>query len=375
MPFAIPSLADLRAQVLGDFAARLAGADAALRRSTIRVSANAMAGGLFGGFRALAWLSRQLFLATAESPYLDTRCADYGLYRAAATYAAGSAVISGTPGSVIPAGTVLQSADLSQRYLTQEIATIAGGGSVTVRVASAGGGSAGNQDAGAALTLVTAIAGVLPAAVVASGGLAGGVDRESDASLRARGLARLRNPPQGGAGTDFWQWARDSGIPTRAWAFPRNRGVGTCDVAFTIDTRVDPIPLTADKTAVLAYIAPRAPVIGDYDVADLTADSLAITITGMNPNDAATQAAVTAALTALAATVPPGGASYGDGVTQALTSGALFPLQTPGTLYLSQIEAAISSVGGIVSFDLTLPAADVTFADGHLPAAPVVTFA
>ena len=38
------------------------------------------------------------------------------------------------------------------------------------------------------------------------------------------------------------------------------------------------------------------------------------------------------------------------------------------------IEAAIDTVTGIASYDLTLPAADVTFASGHLPAVPTVTF-
>ena len=72
--------------------------------------------------------------------------------------------------------------------------------------------------------------------------------------------------------------------------------------------------------------------------------------------------------------MPPGGASYGDGVTVALQTGALFPIQSPSTLYLSMIEAAIDTVTGIASYDLTLPAADVTFASGHLPAVPTVTF-
>ena len=64
----------------------------------------------------------------------------------------------------------------------------------------------------------------------------------------------------------------------------------------------------------------------------------------------------------------------GDGVTIALQSTALFPLQVPGTLFLSMIEAAIDSVGTIKSYDLVSPAADVTFASGHLPAQPSVTF-
>ncbi len=88
-------------------------------------------------------------------------------------------------------------------------------------------------------------------------------------------------------------------------------------------------------------------------------------VANLSPNTTAAQAAITAQLNALVATVPPGGATVGDGITQPLPAGALFPIETVGTLYLSQINAAIQAAGGIESYDLTAPAADVTFASGH----------
>ncbi|TJW61918.1 MAG: hypothetical protein E5X43_37835, partial [Mesorhizobium sp.] len=45
-------------------------------------------------------------------------------------------------------------------------------------------------------------------AIVASGGIGGGADTETDASLRARILDRKRRPPQGGAYSDYEQFAR-----------------------------------------------------------------------------------------------------------------------------------------------------------------------
>jgi uncharacterized phage protein gp47/JayE len=94
----------------------------------------------------------------------------------------------------------------------------------------------------------------------------------------------------------------------------------------------------------------------------------------MSPNDSGTQALVVAALNALVATVPPGGATYGDGITVSLQATALFPKQVPGTLFLSMIEAAIDSVGTIVSYTLVTPASNVTFASGVIPSPPSVTF-
>lgn len=467
MSFALPSLSDLWSQVAAGFAARLAGADSTLRFGVIPTATKVIANGIYSGFRALGWLSRQLFISSAEAPYLDRRLADYGMSREPATLAAGNAIFSGQPGIPVPSATLLNSSDGAQGYTTQAAGTVyaisasastttsgsntgngtigalivfaaavtgtyrvnmtsstafnvlspsstligtgtvgtaftsgqigltvtAGGtpfavndgfsvvvagtganGSVTVPVLARVAGSAGNQNAGAPLTIAAAIAGVNPTANADSAGLTGGTDIESDASFRARGLARIQAPPQGGAGTDFWQWARNSGVPTRAWVYPLGSGIGTCQVGFVIDTRSNNIPLSGDIATVQAYIDEVAPVIGEYTVFAPTPQALSITIHGMLPGDAATQAAVVEQLNALVATVPPGGATYGDGVTIPLQSTALFPKQVPGKLYLSMIEAAIDAVGTIQSYDLTLPSSDVTFATGVIPAAPSVTF-
>lgn len=373
MPLSIPTLADLRAQNRANFAARIPGFDVTLPASVIGVIADVLAAGQFAAYRALGYVARQLFVDSAESPYLDRKGSEYGLTRAQATAATGSVTLTSTQTVNVPAGTLLQSSDQTQQYATTAAVTgLLGSGTVGVVAQTAG--SAGNQAASAPLTLMIAIAGLSPIAPVTSAGLTGGTDLESNASLRARILARQQQPPQGGAGADFWQWARNSGVPTRAWAFPLNRGPGTCDVTFVIDTRSDNIPTSGDIAVVQAAIDAAAPVIGDYVVYAPTADPLAITIHGLVPNTAAQQAAVTAQLVALAASVPPGGAVYGDGVTEPLTTGALFPKQAPGTLFLSQIEAAIEAAGGVQSYDLVAPSADVTYAAGHLPAVPTVAF-
>jgi uncharacterized phage protein gp47/JayE len=381
MPISLPALADLRTGFRANFAARLAGFDLSLRRSVAGVMSDGQAGGVFSGLRALTWLSRQLFIGSAESPYLDRRLADYGLARIAGSNSSGNLIFTGTATIGVPIGTVLvpdgsltDTNGAALQFTTTAAAAVGGGGTVSVAVAASGPGAVGNLAAGTALTIVNAIAGVLPVAAVDTGGLGGGADGETDASFRARGLARIQSPPQGGADTDFWAWARATGLPTRAWVFPNNRGAGSADVAFTIDTRANPIPLSADLATVQAAIVAAAPVIGSYQAFAPVADALTITIHNMLPGDSATRAAVTASLVALCASVPPGGATFGDGVTVPLTTGALFPTQVPGTLYLDWINAAINAAATVQSFDLTAPSADVTFATGHLPAVPAVTF-
>ena len=384
MPLNIPSFSDLRAQAVANLAARVPGADATLARATLPVIGNVVGAVAWAAYRALGWVSKQFFVVSAEAPYLDRRLGEVNLPRIQATVAAGNVVFSGVAGTLIPLATLVATADGAWSYVTAAAATIGGGGTISVGVTAQAAGSAGNQVAGAVLNVVTAIASVQATATVDTAGITGGTDPELDAAYRVRGLARLGQPPQGGAASDFLAWAKASGVPTRAWVLPLNRGPGTVDVAFTIDSRADNIPLAADVTAVQAAVNAAKPVIADCVVLAPTPDALAITVHGLVGSAGITlsvlEAAVTAQLQALVATVPLGGPSSGstaisgDGVSVPLPLGALFPVQTPGTLYLSQIEAAIDAADGVVSFDLTAPAADVVFAAGHIPAAPTISF-
>ena len=133
------------------------------------------------------------------------------------------------------------------------------------------------------------------------------------------------------------------------------------DVIFTLDGRGvgNNLPLSADITAVQALLAVAAPVTAEVAVYAPTADTLTVTVINLAPNTPAMVAAITANLNALALTVPPGGATMGDGVSSAAPG---------GTLLLEQIYAAISAAGP-TAFDLTAPVADVTFASQHMPGA------
>ena len=363
MPFPIPSRTDLQAQILTDMNARIPGADSSLRRSTTRILAYVWAGSLWLVYRFIGWLAKQLFIDSAETAYLERRLAPYGITREGATFAAGNAIFTGTAGIPIPLGTQLQTSDNSVQYATQAAVTIGGGGTVTVAIEALVAGADGNAVASAPLQLSTAIGGVQPTANVDGSGLSGGTDSETDAALRIRGLARIQLPPQGGAGPDYVAWAKSVTGVTRVWVYPLNRGLGTVDILFVMDARSNNIPLSADITAVQAAITAARPVCADAQAFAPTADTLTITIINLAPNTTAMQSAITAQLNALARTVAAGSATIGDGVS-ATNPG--------GTLFLEQIYAAISAAGP-TAFDLTAPAADVTFALGHVPGTWTVT--
>ena len=156
--------------------AQITGANPALRRMLIKVIADVLAGSLWLLYRFLVWLSQQLFLDTAETTYLERQAAIDGINRQAATAAAGNVTFSGAPdGVTVPAGLLLSNADQTAQYTTQASGVIAGG-TLTLAVLQTSGGVAGNLAEGAPVTLLVAVAGVQPTALVATGGLTGGLD-------------------------------------------------------------------------------------------------------------------------------------------------------------------------------------------------------
>lgn len=345
-----PALSDLIERVRTDVLSRLT-VDDLLRRADAEVYARVLGGVAHGLYGFIDWLSGQLIYDTAEVEYLERWCSIWGITRKAATAATGSVTFTGQSGAFIPAGTLLQALDATQ-YQTAADATLASGtatASVTAVVAAA----AGNKAAGQALSLVSPIVGVQSTAT--AGLLSGGADVETDDALRARLLARIQNPPQGGAAADYVTWALQVSGVTRAWVSALELGAGTLTLRFVRDndgTGAAIIPDAAEVAAVQAYIDARRPVTAQVTVAAPTANPLNFTISGLSPNTAAVQAAVQTELQDL-----------------------LLREATPGgTILLSHIRAAISSATGENDFTLTSPVANVTNSVGQISTMGTITW-
>ena len=104
--------------------------------------------------------------------------------------------------------------------------------------------------------------------------------REGDERLRLRVLLRIRNPPLGGAETDYDFWARSAHVDvTRAWVRPLAGGLGTLTVYFMTDeATANGIPVAAVVTTVTGYIGGLRPVTADVTVAAPLAVALDVTI-------------------------------------------------------------------------------------------------
>lgn len=352
MPWTVPSLADLRRQVRDYVNARLPGADAAIPNSPLRVISDNQAGLAALNFDFLAWIAQQMLPDTADREYLD-RHADIWLGgRLQATFAGGSVMLSGVEGSTIPAGTVLSASGAT--FQTTEpvtLAAVATEAPIEALIA----GEVGNRPAGARLSLVSAISGVDPNAIVVS--LEGGLDIESDDHLRDRVLERIRKPPMGGDADDYVQWVKSTSIGsaiTRAWCAANEMGVGTVTVRFMMDdlrSDVGGFPTQDDLDAVAAHLDALRPVtVKELYVVAPEPHPISVTITGLDPDTASMQAAVITSIEAML---------LERARPSTTVNGSLVPAQT---IYAAWIAEAVMATTGINH--CTIDADDEVMEDG-----------
>jgi len=334
MSFTLPTLRQLDDQARADMATRLPGADSRLRVGVLATLARVIAATVFHLYGWLDWAKRQFLPDQADAEELDRQARLRGLVRRAATRAEGTATLTGTPDAIVPAGTLLQRVD-GVRYATVAEAEIGGGGTVATDVRAVDAGAAGNVDDGVALTFVSPVVSVQTAATLTTAAT-GGADVESDARLRARVLARWRKPPQGGAAHDYEQWATEVAGVTRAWTRPNWTGLGKVGVAFMMDDREDPIPISGDITTVQAYLDARRPVCATVVVFAPTPLPIDPEIR-ITPDTADVRAAVEAELL--------------DLLRRSAELGS--------TILRSHITEAISAAVGETDHELIAPAADV----------------
>lgn len=351
MPFNRPTLQALIDRAIADISSRLPGADALVRRSNLYVLSRVHSGAMHELYGELDWLSRQALPDTCDDDVL-LRWANVFLSvpRKAATFAVGQTAFSGTNGSVIVAGTVLQRGDGTEYTVNAD--TVVAAGTATVNVTAMVAGAAGNAAANTQLSLVSPISGISAAGTVAAGGLANGFDIESITSVRGRLLTRLRQAPQAGTSVDYENWALEVSGVTRAWCLPKYYGTRTVGLCFVTDGAVGGmIPSGATVAAVQAHIDTVRPVTADATVFAPIADPLNFTI-ALTPNTAVVQAAVLAELT--------------DLLNREAVPG--------GTLLLSHIRQAISVAAGETDHVLVTPAANVVSPAGHIATMGAITW-
>ncbi|RYD01655.1 hypothetical protein N752_29190 [Desulforamulus aquiferis] len=225
------------------------------------------------------------FASKTFGKYLDLRCQEHGLSRRNAVKAAGQVKIIGTPGTMVPTGTVVSTtADpltntRSVSFATTATATIAADGSVYVGIEAVEPGVKGNVSAGKINLMAIPVSGI--SSVINESTTTGGCDLESDSALLSRYLVKVQTPGTSGNKADYLNWALEVNGVGNAQVIPLWDGPGTVKVVL-LDTESKPAGQAIVDT-VQAYIAPepargerKAPVGADVTVVPAAAISLDI---------------------------------------------------------------------------------------------------
>jgi uncharacterized phage protein gp47/JayE len=348
MPFNRPTLPELIDQGATEFESRLPGLLVRVRRSLIGVINRVVAGALSALYQYAEYLNRQAWPDICDVEYLDWHGARWRVTRTSAAEASGTVAFTGNNDAVVPVGTQIRRADGWLYKTTADVTIVLGAASAPAR--SVLPGQAGNATVGLSLNLMSPIAGV-NAVATASTALAGGADTEDHEPYRARILARVRKPPQGGADFDYVEWAKQIAGVTRVWTYPDEQGRGTVVVRFLRDLDASPIPDAGEVATVQAHFQTVRPVTARvYTVAPVPAPiPWQIRV---SPDTPAVRAAVEAELAAmLQRDAVPG-----------------------GTILWSRANEAVSIAPGEFDHLLVAPAANVVNPTGYLSTMGPITW-
>jgi uncharacterized phage protein gp47/JayE len=288
----IPTIEQLRNQVLTDIQTGLGLSTPLPSRSVWGILATAIAGVLHLVYRFGLWAYNQIFTSTADEQALLLRASEYGLTRTPAQSFRGTITATGVNDTQIPSGSLFQANGVV--YATQSLQQISGG-TATLTIESLEPSRLSNREIGDILTLVNPIAGIDNQATTASI-IQTGEDSEPIEDFRLRLANRQAFQPQGGAIPDYVLWATE--VPGISEAYPNQPTPGVVNV-YPIATGTVRIPTSGKLTEVTDYLnedirRPLGPVtIQALAFTDVEFD---VDISGLQPNNAQTQSDIEQAL-------------------------------------------------------------------------------
>ncbi len=195
--------------------------------------------------------------------------------------------------------------------------------SATVAIEATTAGALTNLDEGALLAFAVVPDSIDGQATVASPGLSGGADTETDAALTARMIARIQAPPHGGARHDYVAWALEVPGVTRAWC-TQEMGAGTVTVRFMCDeirAGAKGVPSDEDVALVADYVNYHRPVTAaDCFVVAPVPQPLDLTLTDLAAATAEVRAAIDVEIAAMLATrAAPGAKVWESWIGEAIS--------------------------------------------------------
>jgi uncharacterized phage protein gp47/JayE len=261
--FEIPSREELHTDFIADYAVQLPDRDVSRGSDPWRLS-RVITAVVWSILARLLFFIKMMLPDTAKAEYLARWTALYQFPQKAAAGSLGLHVlqVTGTAGAAVPLDSQLSHAD-GTLYRISEAAVIGGLNSVLASVAAVSLGRQTNKVAGELLTFTVPPPDVDAQATLV-GDLTDGVDTEDEEVYRERFLAHLSDPPEGGAVSDYVEWARSVPGVLSAYVYRNRRGLGTIDVA-VLGAGSGAERVIADLSRVAALIEAKRPAnVADY---------------------------------------------------------------------------------------------------------------
>ena len=292
------------------------------------------------------FVARQSFPQTADGVYLDRHAELRGLQRGAACKAKGALKFyiesSRAVDLVIPVGTECRTA-AGIGFVTTEAGTIAAGSTFcTVAAEAVEPGSGGNVPINSITFMILPPAGVEN--VVNATAFTGGTNAENDEALRKRVLMTYRRLPNGANAAYYESCVLSYPGVAAAVVLPKNRGVGTVDVIFSVDGG---LPSDAQVAEVQKQLEKQREICVDLQVRAPSARPVDV-FASLMLSDGYQYEAVAAAA---------------EAVLRASFSGKL--LGKP--VYRAKLQALLMSVEGVENCVLSAPTVDFAGAVDVLP--------
>lgn len=266
------------------FRAYIPNSDAWLFPNNLWITATALGGFIWEIYARIRWAFGEYMPDSASGFILERWGNIFGIYRKLATKSGGNIIVTGVPGTLVPAGTTWTRSD-GAIFVSLNSESVGAGGDVLIAVESEEVGTTQNTEPNAPLQIASVIADIDDEANVDENGLGGGSNDECDEEFRERILEAMRTRYFVGTLKD-WEFLALS-YPGVTRVFPEDAGAGFVDIWFMVDGATpDGIPLPVDVTNLQAYLDDpcRRPLGSTPVVRQLTGKFLDVTIECLTPD-------------------------------------------------------------------------------------------
>lgn len=309
-------------------------------------------------YKTLPGVISMLFVDESSGIFLDLVGRDYfNLTRLPGTKAACGVTFTGTPGAMIPAGTVFLTA-AGLQFRLQSAVSIGAAGTAAGKLEAAEVGAAYNIAPGSLVNTWVSIPGLTS---YTNSQAEGGTDAESDAGLYLRIVEARQKPRTSGNGWDYRAWAMEVAGVGSAKVVELPEGPGTVGVT-VVDSALEPAGSDI-LAAVEANIAAKRPV-GPSVAVDAPA-AVSITVAASVSVTGTTAGAVQAIFRERMA-------EYAADLIQTKYGQIYYSPESDGpyTLVYNRVLALLLSIEGVENFSsLTVNGgeSDITLQAGQVP--------